>query len=90
MVPFEAFSIEAPHSSSAFCSGCDGGTQCDELELEGLVLRERGGAVASRIASPAAGARLRARPQFVRDDDIVLIPPRIGVGFNANFEAIQP
>src|SRR4051794_35421100 len=27
MVPFEAFSTEAPHSSSAFCSGCDGGTQ---------------------------------------------------------------
>src|SRR5882724_10925098 len=27
MVPFEAFSIEAPQSSSAFCSGCDGGTQ---------------------------------------------------------------
>src|SRR3954468_5995872 len=28
MVPFEAFSTEAPHSSSAFCSGCEGGTQC--------------------------------------------------------------
>ena len=31
MVPFEAFSIEEPQSSSAFCSGCDGGTQCDKL-----------------------------------------------------------
>src|SRR5262245_59064574 len=29
MVPFEAFSIEEPQSSSAFCKGCDGGTQCD-------------------------------------------------------------
>src|SRR2546421_1148390 len=28
MVPFEAFSTDAPQSSSAFCSGCDGGTQC--------------------------------------------------------------
>src|SRR5580765_2980741 len=31
MVPFEAFSTEAPHSSSAFCSGCAGGTQCDSF-----------------------------------------------------------
>src|ERR1043165_8828555 len=29
MVPFDAFSTDAPHSSSAFCSGCAGGTQCE-------------------------------------------------------------
>src|ERR1700739_1249297 len=29
MVPPEAFSTEAPQSSSAFCSGCEAGTQCE-------------------------------------------------------------
>ena len=29
MVPPESFSTAAPQSSSAFCSGCDAGTQCD-------------------------------------------------------------
>ncbi len=29
MVPPEAFSTAAPQSSSAFCSGCDAGTQCE-------------------------------------------------------------
>src|SRR6266581_4379974 len=36
MVPFDAFSTEAPHSSIAFCSGCDGGTQCESLSSTGL------------------------------------------------------
>src|SRR5260221_9028249 len=31
MVPPEAFSTAAPQSSSAFCSGCDAGTQCDSF-----------------------------------------------------------
>src|SRR5882672_481956 len=31
MVPPESFSTEAPHSSNAFCNGCDGGTQCESL-----------------------------------------------------------
>ena len=31
MVPPESFSIDAPHSSIDFCSGCDGGTQCESL-----------------------------------------------------------
>src|SRR3954470_8390274 len=29
MVPPDSFSTAAPQSSSAFCSGCDAGTQCD-------------------------------------------------------------
>src|SRR3954454_24440722 len=31
MVPPDSFSTAAPQSSSAFCSGCDAGTQCDSL-----------------------------------------------------------
>src|SRR5665647_3066022 len=31
MVPPDAFSTDAPQSSSAFCSGCDAGTQCDSF-----------------------------------------------------------
>src|SRR5260221_5741267 len=31
MVPPDAFSTAAPQSSSAFCSGCDAGTQCDSF-----------------------------------------------------------
>src|SRR5580704_9629236 len=29
MVPPDAFSTAAPQSSSAFCSGCEAGTQCE-------------------------------------------------------------
>src|SRR5580693_9802054 len=31
MVPPLSFSTAAPQSSSAFCSGCDAGTQCDSF-----------------------------------------------------------
>ena len=31
MVPPDSFSTAAPQSSSAFCSGCDAGTQCDSF-----------------------------------------------------------
>src|SRR5580698_8838057 len=31
MVPPDAFSTAAPHSSSDFCKGCDAGTQCDSF-----------------------------------------------------------
>src|SRR5664279_4476561 len=31
MVPPDAFWTAAPQSSSAFCSGCDAGTQCDSF-----------------------------------------------------------
>src|SRR6516162_4473233 len=31
MVPPDAFSTDAAQSSSAFCSGCDAGTQCEIL-----------------------------------------------------------
>ena len=36
MVPPEAFSTDAPQSSSAFCSGCDAGTQCDSFSSKVL------------------------------------------------------
>jgi hypothetical protein len=31
IVPPDSFSTSAPQTSSAFCKGCDGGTQCDSL-----------------------------------------------------------
>src|SRR6202049_3859365 len=31
MVPPDSFSTAAPQSSSAFCTGCDAGTQCDNF-----------------------------------------------------------
>ena len=31
MVPPDSFSTAEPQSSSAFCSGCDAGTQCDSF-----------------------------------------------------------
>src|SRR6202795_2878387 len=36
MVPFEAFWMSSPHSSIAFCNGCDGGTQCDSFSSKVL------------------------------------------------------
>src|ERR1700721_1207956 len=52
MVPFEAFSTEAPHSSSAFCSGCAGGTQCDSFKSNVLSCAPAGGAAG---AGPGGG-----------------------------------
>src|ERR1700682_585406 len=52
MVPFEAFSTEAPHSSSALCSGCAGGTQCEIFSSKVLSWANADGAAAS--ASPVA------------------------------------
>src|ERR1019366_9060192 len=43
MVPPESFSTEAPHSSSAFCNGCDGGTQCESLSSKVLSWASVGG-----------------------------------------------
>jgi hypothetical protein len=31
IVPPDSFSTAAPQSSSAFCSGCEAGTQCDSF-----------------------------------------------------------
>src|ERR1700693_3913044 len=55
MVPFEAFWMSSPHCSIAFCSGCDGGTQCDSFSSEGLSCAD---AVPKLSTSPSA-----ARPQ---------------------------
>src|SRR6185369_1852997 len=57
MVPFEAFSIEEPQSSSAFCSGCDGGTQCERRSS--MVLSCANAAVAQKArTAPSAVARM--------------------------------
>src|SRR5580700_5071988 len=55
MVPFEAFWMSSPQSSIAFCSGCDGGTQCDSFSSKVLSCAD---AVPRPSASPSA-----ARPQ---------------------------
>src|SRR5580704_10090335 len=34
MVPPDSFSTAAPQSSSAFCSGCEAGTQCEIFRLK--------------------------------------------------------
>src|SRR3954447_25336066 len=36
MVPPDAFSTAAPQSSSAFCRGCEAGTQCDSFSSKVL------------------------------------------------------
>src|SRR6476660_3035611 len=51
MVPFEAFSTDEPQSSSAFCNGCDGGTQCAILSSNVL-----------SCAIAVLAARLKAAP----------------------------
>src|SRR2546422_7724031 len=60
MVPFDAFSTEAPHSSIAFCSGCDGGTQCESLSSTGLSWVSPAQGQASASAAPSANA-----PDFI-------------------------
>ena len=57
MVPLEAFSIEAPQSSIAFCSGCDGGTQCDSFSSKVLSCAAATPVPRAKIA-PSANARM--------------------------------
>src|ERR1700722_4357519 len=53
MVPFEAFWMSSPQSSIAFCSGCDGGTQCDSFSSKVLSCAD---AVPRPSASPSAAS----------------------------------
>src|SRR5450631_737095 len=62
MVPPDSFSTEAPHSSSAFCNGCDGGTQCESLSSKVLSWARVGVGAPIRAASAAA-----QRPAEKRD-----------------------
>src|SRR5262249_5559392 len=55
MVPPDAFSTAAPQSSSAFCSGCDAGTQCEIFRLM----------VSSARAGAAVAATSRAKSIFL-------------------------
>src|ERR1700691_4385555 len=73
MVPPESCSIESPQASSAFCNGCDGGTQCDSFSSKVLSWADAAprlsakpsaakphslsGRVASMTASPTAVRR---------------------------------
>src|SRR6476646_3891951 len=50
MVPPDAFSTAAPQSSSAFCSGCDAGTQCDSFSSKVLSCANAG-------VTPAASSK---------------------------------
>src|SRR6185369_13172703 len=56
MVPLEAFSTAAPHSSIAFCSGWVAGTQCEILRLTCLSCARAGPATAATTA-PSNNAR---------------------------------
>src|ERR1700686_898532 len=58
MVPFEAFWMSSPQSSIAFCSGCDGGTQCDSFSSKVLSCAD---AVPRPSVSPSA-----ASPQSIK------------------------
>src|SRR5664280_1810612 len=83
MVPPESFSTEAPHSSNAFCSGCDGGTQCESLSSKVLSWASVG------VGAPIRAARAAAqRPACKRDNIKFLLGS--SVGYAANFFIIQP
>ena len=51
MVPPDAFSTAAPQSSSAFCSGCDAGTQCDSLSSKVFSCAEAGAMAGVTLAA---------------------------------------
>src|SRR3984885_2844348 len=59
MVPPESFSIEAPYSSSAFCKGCDGGTQCDNFSSKVFSCAD---AASGPSARQTATRQIAARP----------------------------
>src|SRR4029078_6519286 len=68
MVPFDAFSTDAPHSSIAFWSGCDGGTQCESLRSKVLSCASAADAPISRQATDTPHV---ARWRLPRCDGIV-------------------
>src|SRR6202035_3434233 len=51
MLPLEACWTEVPQSSSAFCSGCEGGTQCEILSSKVFSWASAGAASASPVAA---------------------------------------
>jgi len=53
MVPFDAFSTDAPHSSIAFCSGCVGRTQCESLSSKVLSCASAADAATDSAAAAA-------------------------------------
>src|ERR1700686_5386419 len=53
MGPFEAFWMSSPQSSIAFCSGCEGGTQCDSFSSKVLSCAD---AVPRPSVSPSAAS----------------------------------
>src|SRR5262245_18535979 len=57
MVPFEALSTEAPHSSMVFCNGCVRGTQCESLRVTVLSCAATG-AVSAASAAPIRNMRI--------------------------------
>src|SRR6185503_21315003 len=59
MVPPDSFSTSAPHSSSAFCKGCDGGTQCDSFSSKVF-------SCASAAPEPIIAATAAAQTEIVK------------------------
>src|ERR1700674_4806162 len=104
MVPFESFSTEAPQSSSAFCSGCEGGTQCEILSSRVFSCASAQTVVAANRASPLAAATAMARVLAWWRDDMGLllgplvaaIEPQLGravkriVGYKTNWQLYPP
>src|SRR4029077_119331 len=81
MVPPESFSTDAPHSSRAFCSGCDGGTQCDSLSSNVL------SCASAPVAPPINKATAQTHPA---KRSFMGSSLEGGVGLVANFCDIQP
>src|ERR1700733_11526147 len=73
MVPPESFSTAAPQSSSAFCNGCDAGTQCDSFSSK-VFSCASAGVKAAVNAGVTAAARSNANNPVLID----IVSPRDG------------
>src|SRR5215467_13060853 len=78
MVPLDAFSTDAPHSSIAFCSGCVAGTQCDSLSWNVLSWAAAGStsAVSAALINTARNfikSSLCVRPEAKSQECLVLV-----------------
>src|SRR6185503_17105682 len=70
MVPPDSFSTSAPHSSSAFCKGCDGGTQCDSFSSKVF-------SCASAAPEPIIAATAAAQTEIVKRAFMTAFLPRM-------------
>src|ERR1700738_5179840 len=68
MVPPDSFSTAAPQSSSAFCNGCDAGTQCDSFSSKVFSCASAGVEAGVTVAASSNANN----PVFI---DIAVSPP---------------